>query len=640
MASVDELLKNQDFLNLPATEIFKGLRAFPDFSGLPAAAQTLVVSNAKKKFPEGPKDKGFFSTLATDVGNLPGTLFEAGNHPINTLEKISHSQHYEFEKGRQERARGNYVQGTAHTVAGAIPILGPAIAQSAEEVGAGQYGQGAAHALEIFGPEFTKAFPNPVISRTVRNVNNAAEETALRSVEKEVRITPGQRAGQGGLTRAERDLQNKPGTAARAEDFFRGQQADVAAAGHRRVSQQPGQQTNALGAGEGVQQTLKARVDNLKSYADKLYDSTRKTTARNSKDVQVGTRTDPASTILDSSGNPAVPARDVAVMQRLESPVSLEPVRQQLKPVYDELAKNLPEAKRANSPAYRALDELMQSGTQQLNAMDFDRFLGAVKAITRDGNSSVLSTQSQRLARQVIGAGEKSFKDAISGAGPNVVDKLTRARKAVREYHETAEFLDDLHSEPAALYANLTTGGDRVQNTLKYLNRTAPKAIDTVGRTYLEGLMDKATREGGWGRSEGVFADWNKMGPETKNLVFGPQLTKNLDDFLLAAKRLTPAAGSATADRLSAISHYGDIGLALSEFIGGTVSGHPAIGAGGAAATLGATRVYPEILARLSFKPAGATALKQAVTLPINSTGFQRAMQTINSLAIDQEDKR
>lgn len=581
-----------------------------------------------------PEDKGFLTTLATDVASIPGAAISAVTSPKKTLDALGGAQHEQFEEGRQEFKKGNYAEAAFHTAAGAVPVLGPAAAQAAKDLDEGRYGEGAAHLLELFGPEIAKALPEkwlPKLSRTVENVNNPKEEAALGSVKKEVRMTPGQRAGQSALQTSEKNLKNAPGTAAQAEQFYSGQESDLAAAGRRRVSAQGGQVTNPFGAGSAVQETLGARISRLKEYADKLYDSTRKTTARNTKDIETGTTAGEAF-------DPTAPVPQSRIV-RVESPVTLGPVRDQLKTVYDELERNLPEAKRANSPAFRALDEFMKSGAKQMSAMDFDKFLGAVKAITRDGNSQILSSQSQRLAKLVVSAGESQFQKAIAGAGPNVVDKLQRARKAVAEYHNTADFLEDLNGEPGALYSNLTTGGDRVQNTLKEIGQKAPKALQTVGRTYLQEMMDKATREGGFGRSAGVKADWEKLGPETKNLIFGPKVAQSMDEFLLAAKRLTPAQGSATADRLSALTQYGDIGAAIAEFVGGTALGHPEAGALGAVATLGKTRLQPAILARLSFKPLGAELLKQSITLPINSPKWNNAMRNLTVLAADENEQ-
>ena len=55
----------------------------------------------------------------------------------------------------------------------------------------------------------------------------------------------------------------------------------------------------------------------------------------------------------------------------------------------------------------------------------------------------------------------------------------------------------------------------------------------------MEGLFEKATAEGGFGRSARLLNDWNNLGLETKSLLFkDPQLINKLDNFFLLAKRM------------------------------------------------------------------------------------------------------
>jgi soluble lytic murein transglycosylase-like protein len=187
-----------------------------------------------------------------------------------------------------------------------------------------------------------------------------------------------------------------------------------------------------------------------------------------------------------------------------------------------------------------------------------------------------------------------------------------------------------LGDEPAKIYQNLTTGGDRAFETLKELRRVAPREVATLGRTYLEGMLDKATAEGGFRRAEGVIRDWQKLGPETKRLMFGAQLTGDLDDFFLAAKKLAPAEGSATAGRIAAFAPYALAG----EVITALTVGGPGAAVKAAAAGIGAAYVMPNVMARLLFTPGGAKLLTEAVKLPVGSAAWRQAMRAVNARAI------
>lgn len=654
-SDIDSVLADPEFHALPLGSRLDLLRRnYPEFASLNPNDQGRLIAKTQQdaigatavinKQPAA--DPGFWSTLGHDAIGIPAAVAGAVMHPVDTATKLAAAQHNEFQKGRDAFGQGDYVSAAGHTLAGALPLIGPAAAQAGEELGGGQAGAGAAHALELLGPSAYSAagdagiIPKAItIPRNVENVNNPVTEQALSSVAPRIRMTPGQRAGQQGLQTAERNLKNMPGTSTEAEQFYQGAQDDIAKEGQRLVAQQGGQITNPYGAGQEVQKALKNYIQQQKEGADNLYNDVRQSTAANVRNVQTGTA---KSSLVDANGNPIT----TPIMTPMETPVDLAPIRARLEPVYSDLANNLTPVKQASSPAFTALKNLMErQDLQQMPAMDFDKFLGALKSITRDGQSGELSTQSQRLASQVISSGENALDRALAAAGPNVKTTLQQARDAVKSYHNADEFLTDIQRkpnepyEPAAIYDNLANGGDRVTNTLKMLqgNVIQPdQTLATVGRTYLQEMMDKATREGGWGRSAGVSADWNKLGPETKQLLFGPR-TQQLDNFFLAAKKLTPAVGSPTADRLAALVSYGDIGTAIAEFVGGAAMGHPMIGAAGAVGTLAKTRLQPAILARLSFKPAGAQLLRQALTLPVNSPAFSRTMTALNAMAIQDE---
>lgn len=475
----------------------------------------------------------------------------------------------------------------------------------------------------------------------IKNVNNPVIENSLSSLAPNVRMTPYQRAGQTGTESSARNLRNMPGTASEAEEFYQGQQDDIAAEARSRIgaqqsqgalpsySGQPMQITNDVGAGNFIKEELDAATRKRKADADSAYDYVRQKTAANVQPVQTGTTV--SSPIVNASGQPYGGAPIYGLM---ETPIDLAPIRAKLQPVYDDLANNLTPVQQMASPAFTQLKSLMtRSDLTHMPAMEFDKFLGALKSITRNGESQILSSPSQALAKNVIGVGENSMDQALAGAGPDVKTALQRGRDAVRDYHASDEFRQDLGDEPASIYDAMTKGGNRAINTLQTLKGYSPAAVDTIGRTYLNEMLDKATREGGWGRSNGVDADWNRLGDDTKELLYGPETTRSLNQLFLGAKRLTPAEGSATAGRLSAFASYGDIGTALAELVGGAMAGHLEAGALGAGGTLLATRVRPAILARVAFRPGGAAALNQAIHLPVNSPAWVRAMTALTGMA-------
>lgn len=646
MARIEDVINHEDFQKLPFSEQLKGLRMFPDFAALKPAMQVQIMENARQK-AEKKRQLGFFGTLGQDIKNLAGTTIElapelatlplgpvaaarpGGSRLEKTTEGMAAAQHEQFEKGRQAFREGDYVTGAGRTAAGALPVVGPFAAQMGEELGEKRYGAFGAHAVEMAAPESLRFLPRAKVGPIVPSVTNPVEERALQYAESRgIPISVGQRTGRTGLQRVEQGLRNVPGAAGRTERFYRGQEEALEQESRRLATQPSPVQTSPYGAGQAIRQRLQQRITRLKGRADQLYDEVRQAAAANVKQVQTGTKTSP---VLGPGGQPIT----TPTYAMLETPVDLAPVRANLRTVYEDLQRSLPPARQASSPAFRALQSLMESGDQFMNAMDFDRSLSAIKAITRDGESQFLTSKSQGLAKQVVQAGEREFQKALSTAGPDITKKLYNGRKLVRSYYETDELLGSLQEEPAALYHNLVTGGDRVMDTLRDLNRVAPKDVRTVGRTFLEGLTEKATREGGFTRSAGVKADWERLGPETENLLFGPQLTSDLNNFFLAAKRLTsPLNPSGTAHMGAALGAYGAVGAAGLEALRALVFGTPeeaAAIAGGTAGLIGGANLS----ARLLFTPGGARLMQQVMTVPYGSRAFWNATRGLNAMAND-----
>jgi hypothetical protein len=213
------------------------------------------------------------------------------------------------------------------------------------------------------------------------------------------------------------------------------------------------------------------------------------------------------------------------------------------------------------------------------------------------------------------------------------LEKLKKARQAVKGYHDVAEVLDDLKTEPAALFGDLVVGKNKAYNRLLTLKQWAPKALETVSRAYLKQLMETATREGGWGRSAGVKALWDDMGTETKNLMLGPKVTQSLNDGFLAAKRLVTNEGSQTAGRAAAFISHGEVGTAIAGLLGGVVLKQPLMAAVDVASKLVKARGQRAVLAQLAFHPAGAELLNQVLQIPVGTKLFKSAMDKLNQMA-------
>jgi hypothetical protein len=631
--SFEDALKKDDFYQLPVDEQRKVLGSLnTDFAGLPEKEQNKVIgkyhlnylnsSGFKQAHPasaSGQAGPGYWSelgsTLGSDLMQLGPTISQAAHHPLDTAKALVEKQGQEADIAARRFKKGRYSEAFGHGLAYALPVLGPMAADIGEELPE-HPGRAAAHEIELLAPEGAKMLPEKAVLRggkpLFENVNNPEVNRALQNVKPRVRMTAGQETGNPALLTTEHTMKNAPGASGRAATFYHAQEEDVANEA-RRLARQPGPTgANPYEAGRAVQDRFTDRIVKLKNQANNLYDQVRAAAAKNQQTVQSGTR---PTGLVGPSGQPIL----APVTQVFDSPVALDPIRNALRPVYDDLLTNMDEVRRAHSPAFRALDQLMKGDASHMSAMDFDEFLGAVKALARRTKNPYLTSRSQALALKVIGEGEKSLDTALRGAGPNVTSKLRSARNIVKSYYETGELRAQFAGEPATVYKRLSARGDTMADTLKRIQQIAPDETKTIARTYLEGLVEKATGEGGFGRAAGVKEDWRNLGPETKKILFGPQLTKDLDDFFLAAKTLTkPINPSGSGHMVATLGGLGVLGRAVWKVFQGDYLGAAELGAIGYG--------MPNIMSRVLFSPGGAKLLTQAIKLPVR-TPAARATQ-------------
>ncbi len=445
--------------------------------------------------------------------------------------------------------------------------------------------------------------------------------------------TVGQQTGNQQVTRLEGGLENTFGSSGRATGFYKGQQSKLQELGQETIDnavRPAASKMNPYEAGSTFKNKIRSIVSNTRAQADQMYDDLRAAYQKNTQQVQVGTK---QSAILDPYGNPVT----TPVMKAVELPVDVGRSKATLAPVLEELEAAMPEAQKQHSPGLAALRQIVR-GPDVVDAATADRNLSAIKYIARSGNNPYLSTQSQGLAKKTIGALEGDVSTAFNNADPALLPKLKQARDTVRFQHEVAEKLNDLPEEPAALYNHLVTAGDKTYDELKALNQLAPQELRQVGHTFLQGLLDKATSEGGFRRAPGIMASWEKLGPKTKELLFGQQGSiDELDRFFLAAKHLTGETNpSHTAHALSAL---GVLGASLDAAKVMYDTGSPVEAGKRAGRNLMVLGGTSNIMAKILMTPRGAGTLTAALTTPAGSPAQRLAIDGALSLIGRKKDE-
>lgn len=614
---------------MPAPAGFEDLAV----GGAPAGFEDLAVPSKDTPIGNHPVSR-YASRLVQNLNPLPMAEFakdvgmsvlgpssermDAAKRVGSTASNLA-NQHLDlFKQGWEALKAGKYGTAFQKGVHGSIPLFGLSMDRATEEYLKGNTPEALAEVTALMAPSAAGKLAGKTVGPLVKNVNNPTIQNSLNYLESQgVPLSAGQSTGSKFLQRVEQGLQSFPGSSRKISEFYGKQEQALSDVGtklaNKPTANLPTSMRGAQGsvdAGFAVQDQLKRHIAVVRSSADKLYDELRTSMRKNKQQLSITTPSAPRqSAIVDESGRPytITPPPNVRSFT-VESPVDLKPIQAQITPLFEELQRTMPIARQQASPSFAILRDIMTRTDEAsvMGAMDFDKALGAIKAVTRNGSNPYLSTQAQGIAKQVIKSGEEQLSKALPVP---LQQKLFDARHQVRRYHEAGELLADLSDEPAALYRNLVAGGDNTFQTLNNVNRIAPDAVKLVGKNFLEGLIDKATKEGGFGRSAGIAADWRRLGPKTKEMMFGKQLTGELDQFMTAAKQITTNLNpSGSANSVAALHSAGALGSALTSFL----TGHPGLGA----AAVGEAFVLPRVLAEALLTPGGTRMLTKQMVIP------------------------
>jgi hypothetical protein len=105
--------------------------------------------------------------------------------------------------------------------------------------------------------------------------------------------------------------------------------------------------------------------------------------------------------------------------------------------------------------------------------------------------------------------------------------------------YQTAAVLKSLREAPVDTFRQLTAPKEGGLRELRQVAEYAPEAIPKVARAKIDEWLDLAGERNHFDHADRLYAEWQKLGPETKRLLFSsPGQVQELDNFFLLAKRL------------------------------------------------------------------------------------------------------
>jgi hypothetical protein len=483
--------------------------------------------------------------------------------------------------------------------------------------------------------------------------------------------TVGERTGSPLLQTAERTAEMTPGAAGTATDFFMDRNAKIMGEGANIRGKVGNAKTVPMGSGaieidktaaaDAILDQIQGRTDRLKAYKDKKYGAVEEAIERNREKLQA-----------ESDAQWKAQSREVKLenfdtlskwiqenkrraksgyKQQLPEPqlkplpekptvigaeVELKPIQDKLRGLYEELTQTMPTTMKDASPGYTRLKSIVEEQKPSKSAMDLDRDLSEIKRVLRSEQKDYAATPSGRYAAATIDAIEGELKGAIERAGgPEAVENLLKARRAVKGIHTAFDALDQIlpkadgpaANAPANLFDRLTASGDTRINQIQEIKKIAPRAVKDLAATYLEGALQKITGEAGQADLAAARTAHKRLGPRTKAELYG-DLASEIDDFFEYAPDLirnVNKSGSGFAIQAGRILN--PVGAVLGYITGG--AGNAVEGAAITESAMGGANA----MAKFLFRKGNPTLVMDALKYPPESSAGKLALKRLNTAA-------
>lgn len=491
-------------------------------------------------------------------GNLSSAALRAWNDVKGIAHGMGRAQGELAQRADAAFKAGDYVNGGRLLIDYLIPVFGPRMAASGDEMAKGNYGTGAGIAigtgLNAFAPEAISrelAFrpraramqrPKPVTAPTPdaeavqfavshdvpMSVGQATGNPVVRGVEQ-----LNERSSLGGSVIARSARQNQ----AQAMTRVGGDLAERAAPAHVVPEQ----------AGQAVRDAVTGRATAYHEAATAAYEKLRGLEAK-------------AADLIKEHGGVKAPETASKPFTKVPLAVDVAPAKAALRPTYEALKReaDLVPLMGGKARALTALDRLMQADDLAPLSV-VDAALSDLKAMSR-ADQPFLRTSGQGVAAQAVTQLDKAVRRAAQEAGPEAYVALMNGRAATVNKFKAIDTLEKLRAEPVQVFRQATYAKDAGVNTLREIQRLAPETMPQIGRAFLDDLLAKATAEGGFGHGQSLYSQWQNLGPETKRILFkDPAYIKDLDNFFLFAKRAGESvnpSGSGFTATLSAKGVY------------------------------------------------------------------------------------
>ncbi len=544
------------------------------------------------------------SRFASGVGEMinPVSMVkgaaQAVMHPIDTAKAIYAQQGGEFDKAVQAAKEGRYSEMAGHGAASLLPVVGPLAANIGEQAASGDYAGAAGRTIGMLaGGKMLEAGTKLLPAGVKMGVNPATREAELArfGLENGVPVDAAS-ATANPLPRAVQKIvtNNSIAGSVIGTNAAAARTEGLATLGEQLASKGYAGSATKETAGAAARSGVEDSIRGFDDVANANYGKLREMEAASEVPKAIET-------------------------QSIHAPVDLESVKPALQPVLDKLLRKKEitgSLQGSEARAATALDALV-NGKSAASLSDVDAALSDIKSLARGASMPELRNAGQGAAALAVQKLDQAVMQSAKNLGPEAVDALKAGRMATVQKYAASEVLDSLNREPVRSTNAAVAPQDAAVMHLRDLQRYAPEALPQVGKAVLSDMLGEATKNGSFESAASLASKWEKLGPETKKLLFPDSgHVADLDKFWALAKKMGENPNPSGS------------GTLVSVLAQGAMLTNPL--------TLAGYQIAGGTLAKLLSSPTVTKALVDASTIPLRAKGAALARYGRLTNLIDQ----
>lgn len=463
--------------------------------------------------------------------------------------------------------KGQWSEAAGHLAGALLPVLGPVAAQIGEQAPERGIANTTGRAVGLIGgivaPEVAARVPVPrgvprsvAIVPSLKTANPIEAAAVDFGLQHGIPVDAATATGSPMMRNVQKRLEGTMGGASPIDRARTAQAAALERVGRQQAAAAGPTAGTPVSAGESIQSAVDDAIRGHAAKADAAYGRLRTLLEQRAQPTVTGTPESVTSPIAGPSGEPIVttkpaPTRDIVA-------VDLKGFKDAMRPTYEALLREseigVP-MQGGKGRMFAALDRVMR-GPDVGHLAEVDQALGDLKSLARGAEMPELRTQGQGIAAAAVKQLDSRVRMAAAKAGPDVLKALEEGRAATTQKYAVADVRDLLSGEPGQVFRQLTASRDTALNRLKAVQRVASNAVPDVARSFLEDAIDQATAEGGFKHADRLWANWQRLGSDTKRALFPQQgQVQALDNFFLLAKKIGENANpSGTANVAHALN--------------------------------------------------------------------------------------